>query len=187
MNTQKTEGLVYFTLFIGSIFMANYLIQNIGVICPEDSPCLIPVWPGVMAPSGILAVGIAFTLRDLLQRRLGLGFTFAAIVLGAGISVFISPSLALASGTAFFLSETFDLLVYTPLQKRNLFMAVILSNIVGLVVDSIVFLWLAFRSFQFIEGQIIGKLWMTLLALPAIWLIRQWDAKRELGIEGIGN
>lgn len=52
-------------------------------------------------------------------------------------------------------------------------LATLASNTVGLVADSIVFLFLAFGSLQFIEGQIIGKAWMTLLALPAVAYLRR--------------
>jgi uncharacterized PurR-regulated membrane protein YhhQ (DUF165 family) len=129
-----------------------------------------------MAPSGVLAIGLGFTLRDLVQRRLGLRWTFAGIVAGAALSAVLSPALALASGVAFLLSETLDLFVYTPLQSRNLTAAVIGSNVVGIFADSVVFLWLAFGSLAFIEGQIIGKLWMTLAALPVIWWLRRREA-----------
>jgi hypothetical protein len=37
-----------------------------------------------------------------------------------------------------------------------------------------VFLWLAFGSLDFLMGQIVGKAWMVLLALPfARWLRRR--------------
>ena len=49
------------------------------------------------------------------------------------------------------------------------------SSLVGLVVDSMVFLWLAFGSLDFLPGQIIGKAWMVLLALPFV----HWIRKRE--------
>jgi len=178
METKRSEGWIFLLLFIGSIFLANWLIGNFGTECPPDGPCLIPVWPGIMAPSGVLAIGLGFTLRDLVQRRLGVAYTAVGIVAGAAISAVLSPSLALASGTAFLFSEFLDLFVYTPLQKRNLFAAVIGSNIVGIVADSTIFLSLAFGSLAFIGGQIIGKLWMTVVALPIIYAIRRWDAKR---------
>lgn len=157
--------------FISTIFIANWLIGNVGYHC--DPICVIPVWPGIMAPSGVLAIGLGFTLRDLVQRRLGIGWTFAGIIIGATLSAWLSPALALASGAAFLFSETADLFVYTPLQKRNLFAAVIGSNIVGLVIDSILFLSLAGIPMMFLPGQIIGKLWMTVLALPVVWLMRR--------------
>jgi uncharacterized PurR-regulated membrane protein YhhQ (DUF165 family) len=88
--------------------------------------------------------------------------------------------LVLASATAFLLSETADLAVYTPLQKRGLTLAVAASGAVGLVVDSVVFLFLAFGSLDFLVGQIIGKAWMVLLALPFIHWLRRHDARRGI-------
>jgi uncharacterized PurR-regulated membrane protein YhhQ (DUF165 family) len=49
---------------------------------------------------------------------------------------------------------------------------VVASNVVGAVVDSALFLWLAFGSLAFIEGQIIGKVAMTVVALPLVILLR---------------
>ena len=59
-------------------------------------------------------------------------------------------------------------------------LAVAASSGVGLVVDSFVFLWLAFGSLAFLNGQIIGKAWMVLLALPAIALLRRRDERLGL-------
>lgn len=47
------------------------------------------------------------------------------------------------------------------------------SNLVGAVVDSAVFLWLAFGSLDFLAGQVVGKAWVTLLCLPLVWLARR--------------
>jgi uncharacterized PurR-regulated membrane protein YhhQ (DUF165 family) len=55
--------------------------------------------------------------------------------------------------------------------------AVVASSVVGLVVDSIVFLWLAFGSLEFLIGQIIGKLWMVLLATPFVVYLRRRDER----------
>lgn len=164
-------GYAYLIGFISTIFFANWLIGNVGYYCKPV--CVIPVWPGVLAPSGVLAIGLGFTLRDLVQRHLGARYTVLAIVVGAGLSALLSPALALASGVAFLLSEMLDLAIYSPLQKRNLMGAVIASNMVGLVVDSVVFLTLAFGSLEFLPGQIIGKALMTLAALPVIWWMRR--------------
>ena len=43
-----------------------------------------------------------------------------------------------------------------------------------------VFLWLAFGSLEFLEGQIIGKLWMVLLATPLIAYLRRRDERLGL-------
>jgi uncharacterized PurR-regulated membrane protein YhhQ (DUF165 family) len=81
-----------------------------------------------------------------------------------------------ASATAFLLSELADFAVYTPLQSRGLVLAVFASGVVGLVVDSVLFLWLAFGNLDYLAGQILGKLWMVLLALPVVY----WIRKREI-------
>ncbi len=143
----------------------------------------MPVWPwgpngtALLAPSGRAVVGIALVLRDMVQRRLGRAAALTAIVAGALLSGAVAPPpLVYASAAAFLLSELADFAVYTPLQDRGLVLAVLASSVVGLVADSILFLWLAFGSLDFIEGQVLGKLWMVLLALPFI----HWIRKREL-------
>ena len=86
----------------------------------------------------------------------------------------------LASAAAFLLSELADFAVYTPLQRRRFVTAVFASSVVGLVVDSLVFLHLAFGSLDFLAGQIIGKAWMVLLALPLMHLLRRRDERLGL-------
>ena len=174
----RNEGYAYLVAFILTIPAANWMIGNVGAVCPENSPCLIPVGFDVMAPSGVIMVGLALVLRDLVQRRLGKLWALGAIVVGALLSALITPrALVLASGAAFLVSELADFAVYTPLQKKRLVLAVFMSGVVGLVVDSILFLQLAFGSLDFLSGQIIGKTWMIVLALPIIWWIRQRDEK----------
>jgi uncharacterized PurR-regulated membrane protein YhhQ (DUF165 family) len=179
---RQREGIIFFLLYAGSIPLSNWLIGNVGTACVPDGPCLIPVAPGLDAPSGVLAVGLALVLRDLVQRRLGITWSVVAIALGAVLSAsFAPPALVVASTTAFLLSEFADLAVYTPLQRRRFVRAVIASSIVGLVVDSMVFLWLAFGSLEFLGGQIVGKAWMVLLCLPIMVRLRKRDAR--IGIE----
>ena len=180
-NTAKAEGSLYFVLYITCLPLANWMLRHVGT-CGDNGPCVVPVWPGIMAPSGVLAIGSALVLRDLVQRRMGLRFSLMAIAIGAVISWFFSPAfLVVASVAAFIFSETTDALVFTPLQKKGLIAAVILSSIAGIVVDSVLFLSLAFHSLNFLGGQIIGKLWAVVAALPIIWLLRQRDTK--LGVQ----
>ncbi len=181
---QKVEGSLFLAGFILCVPAANWMIGNLGTVCPPGQPCLIPVAPGIMAPSGVVMIGLALVLRDLVQRRLGVGFAALGILVGAAISALlpnVSPALVVASAVAFLFSEIADLAVFTPLQKRGLVLAVFVSSIVGLVIDSLLFLWLAFGSFEFLNGQIIGKAWMVLFALPLVHMIRQRD--KALGLE----
>jgi uncharacterized PurR-regulated membrane protein YhhQ (DUF165 family) len=115
------------------------------------------------------------------QRRLGLAWSSAAILAGAALSAFLAPpSLVVASAVAFLLSEFADLAVYTPLQRRGLVLAVVASSLVGLVVDSAVFLHLAFGDLGYLPGQIVGKAWMVLLAIPVVKRLRDRDARLGL-------
>ena len=178
---RNIEGLVFLALFCLTIPAANWMINHIGTVCTAHGPCLIPVAPGLMAPSGVLMIGAALVLRDLVQRWLGIEFGIGAIVAGAALSAGIAPpSLVFASTTAFLLSEFADFAVYTPLARRRLVLAVVASSAAGLVVDSIVFLWLAFGSLEFLLGQIVGKAWMVLLAVPLVAYLRRRD--QRLGI-----
>jgi hypothetical protein len=184
IDTEKQkniEGAIFLVLFCLTIPAANWMIGHAGTVCPANGPCLLPVAPGIMAPSGVLMIGAALVLRDLVQRRLGIEFGIGAIIAGAAISAGLAPtSLVIASAAAFLLSEFADFAVYTPLARRRLVLAVVASSLVGLVVDSIVFLWLAFGSLDFLLGQIIGKLWMVLLAVPLVAYLRRRDARLGL-------
>jgi uncharacterized PurR-regulated membrane protein YhhQ (DUF165 family) len=150
------------------------MVQHAGTVCVPDGPCLVPVAPGLLAPSGVVTVGAALVLRDVVQRYLGTIWGVGAIVAGAVLSVAVAPaSLVLASGAAFLLSELADFAIYTPLQRRGLVRAVLASSVAGLVVDSLVFLLLAFGSLEFLPGQVVGKAWAVLLSVPVIRLLRQ--------------
>jgi uncharacterized PurR-regulated membrane protein YhhQ (DUF165 family) len=177
----RAEGAVALALFVATIPAANWLIGHVGTVCPPGGPCLIPVAPGLLAPSGVLMVGLGLVLRDLVQRRLGFTAGFAAIVIGALLSAWIAPAaIVVASASAFLLSELADLFVYTPLQRRRFVTAVVASSVVGLAVDSAVFLSLAFGSLEFLPGQILGKLWMVALTLPSQSRTNQASRGRRL-------
>ena len=150
--------------YVAVIVLANWAITQFG---------FVPVGFGLMAPAGVYFAGLAFTLRDLVQEQLGRTWTVVAILAGAAVSAVISPQFALASGIAFLLSELADFAVYTPLRSRNWLAAVALSNTVGLIADSALFLLLAFGSLEFLAGQVVGKLWMTVLAVALLWIWRR--------------
>ena len=129
---------------------------------------------------GNLVDGLADTLRVLLdvhpRSRID-----AAIAVGGLLSGLVAaPALVVASIAAFILSETADLAVFTPLQHRGLVFAVAGSSVVGIVVDSMLFLSLAFGSLDFLWGLVIEKGWSVIAALPFIHLLRIRD--RRIGL-----
>lgn len=177
----RTIGWVAAAAYVGTVWLANYLVQHYGVV---------DVGFGLVAPAGVFAAGIALGLRDIVQHQLGRLIVMGAIVMGAALSYLVSNTttipgghvnLAVASGLAFLFSETADMSVYTPLRKRGWLRAVALSNTVGLVIDSALFLWLAFGSLAFFWGQCLGKAYMTIPVIILIAAVRHLP-KRQVAL-----
>lgn len=169
----KRIGIAAAVLFVATVWFANWLLTRYGVVY---------IGFGLEAPAGVFAVGLAFTLRDIVHRTLGRLAVVACILVGCLLAYLIEASvtipgghasIAVASACAFLLSESADLAVYTPLEQRSFTGAVAASNVVGAVVDSALFLWLAFGSLALIEGQVFGKFLMTALAVPLVYASRR--------------
>ena len=153
------------TGYVATIPVSNWLVAHYGAV---------PVGFGLTAPAGVFTVGVALVLRDLVHDWLGHRVALAAILAGAVVSYLLaSPHLATASAAAFGLAELVDMTVYAPLRERSLEWAMLASNAVGLVVDSALFLWLAFGSFVHLPGQVLAKAEMTLLAVGVIAALRR--------------
>lgn len=163
--------MIYFLGFALCMPLANWLIGNVGAVCVPDGPCLVPVGFGLMAPSGVLVVGLALVLRDAVHETLGAKWAAAAIAVGAALSFATSPTqLAVASTAAFVLAELADFAVYTPLRQKGRAMAVAASGVAGAVIDSMLFVWLAFGSLEFSGGTILGKLYASAAVAALLWL-----------------
>lgn len=163
---KKMLGLMAVVAFVATVVAANHLTSHYG---------FIGVGFGLTATAGTYVAGLGFGLRDAVHEALGRRAVVAAIIVGAIVSWWIAPALAVASGAAFLISEIADFAVYSPLRGRNLYGAVAASNAVGFVVDTIVFLWLAFGWAAVVaswQGQIVGKAWVTIATLAAIALWR---------------
>lgn len=155
--------------YLATIPIANWLINNVGTQYAPDAPHTIPVGFGYSAPSGVLMIGLALVLRDYVQQQFGQRITLMAIAAGIVISYAINPAVATASAIAFAVSELADLYVFTQIKQRTLAGAVIASGIVGGIIDSFLFLQIAFGSTQFWQGQVIGKSIMAITAGMILW------------------
>jgi uncharacterized PurR-regulated membrane protein YhhQ (DUF165 family) len=164
--------MIAFIAFVLSIVLANWSLDRYGLI--DVGPWLVP--------AGTFWAGLTFTFRDLVHDRWTWRGAVLAVVVGAALSWFVAPSFAAASGLAFLVSEGLDLAVYAPLRRRRWLLAVALSNTVGLVVDSVLFLWLAFDVVNraALEGQIVVKGLMTVLAVAFLWAWRQRDLSERV-------
>lgn len=148
--------------FIGSIPLANYLISNIGTVCSEGV-CLIPVGFGLMAPSGVLVVGLSLALRDYIHESFGIRPTILMILLGALLSfILANPYIAVASAVSYLVSELMDAGVYSWLREKSKPLGILMSGAVGSVVDGVLFVLIAFGSLEFSLGNILGKYYSSL-------------------------
>jgi uncharacterized PurR-regulated membrane protein YhhQ (DUF165 family) len=160
--------------FLSTVPAANWLIGNVGTACVPGGPCLVPVGFGLMAPSGVLMIGAALVLRDAVRERVGLGAVLALVLAGSAVSALFAPAgLVLASLAAFALAELADTAVYEPLRRRSLPLAVLASGAVGAVLDSLLFLWIAFGSLQYLPGQVVGKLLASAAAALVLAILRR--------------
>jgi queuosine precursor transporter len=171
-------GFAALALYIGTIWLANYLVANVG---------LVSVGFGLQAPAGVYCAGAALVLRNVVQRLLGRPISLLAILAGAGLSYWVSPSLATASAAAFLFSETSDFAVYSPLTRQGWTIAATCGAIAGAAVDSAIFLQLAFHDLTFWRGQFVGKMEMALVAV-AVWaLIERLGVRHTLLVADSGQ
>lgn len=170
------KTLSVFFAFAATIPLANWFMANVGTVCVPKGPCLLPMGFGLMASSGVLIIGIALVLRDWLQELTNWKWSLAAVLLGGVLSLATSaPQVAVAAAVAFTVSELFDLAVYTPLRRRGAAIAVMASQAVGAAVDSAIFVYLAFGSFEFSAGTALGKIYAG-AAVAVLLIVR--DARR---------
>lgn len=162
-----TRGIAALTAYIAAIVAANWLTTRYG---------LVTVAPGLITTAGTFAAGAALLLRDVVQDTAGRAWVLAGIAIGAALTWATSPALAIASATAFLIAECADMAVYTPLRNRGWARAVLASNTVGAIVDTLLFLTLAGFpvTVATVGGQLVGKLaWATLLPVAAVIAVRR--------------
>lgn len=158
--------------FLACILAANYVTSQEG---------LVPVFPdlglglGLSATAGTYFAGLTFVLRDTIQDTFGRVAVFGLIAAGAVLSYAVAdPFIATASAVAFGCSEIADLLIYTPLRSRGYVRAALASNVVGAVVDTVLFLWIAGFGFagEVVAGQLVGKLLITAVVVLLVLTAR---------------
>lgn len=166
-----TIGIVAALLVMGALIAANWVTTDYG---------FIPVGFGLEATAGTLFAGVMLASRDAVQDALGRWAVVLIIIMGTALSFAISaPGIAIASALAFGFAELADFAVYTPIRSRAKFgdkrwaIAVVASNIVGALADTLIFLGVAFGAAAImpaLPGQMVGKLWATIAYLLLGWL-----------------
>jgi len=124
--------------YVASILLVNWLFA------PAQLVPGVTVWG---SPWGDLylaniVVGLVFVLRDYAQRAIGHYVLLATALAGLITYGLVDPAIAVASVTAFILSEMTDWGVYSfthrPLQTR-----ILLSSLIAVPLDTVVFQYLA--------------------------------------------
>jgi hypothetical protein len=153
--------------YIAAIVLVNWLFDALPII---ETP--LGAWP----PASII-VGFVLILRDLAQREVGHYVLIAMLAAGVITYVMVDPFIAIASVSAFLVSETADWIVYT-LTKRPLRDRILASSAVSSPLDSVVFLGLiGFLSPASFILQTLSKFAGALV----IWGILRHRASRTCG------
>ena len=118
--------------YIVSIVLVNWLFVAVAP------------WPTAIGDLYLanVVVGFVFVLRDYAQRQVGHKILVATLLAGVVTYFMVDPAIALASITAFILSEMTDWAVYSftrrPLQQR-----ILLSSLIAVPLDTLAFQYLA--------------------------------------------
>lgn len=116
-------------------YIASVVLANLGF---SYLP-MIPLPGGEMFAPMSLLVGFIFVLRDFAQKAVGHKI-FIAMFVGVAVSYLLAdPFVAVASATAFAISEVIDWAVYS-FSNRSLKNRILLSSAISVPVDSVVFM-----------------------------------------------
>ena len=128
---------------------------------------IIPIGFGLAVPAGVFMIAPIFTLRDSLHRTYGARMVTILILVASAFSYGLSIVLGnemlgrvtIASVIAFFVSENVDTFVYHLTRRKSWMTRVLSSNAVSSLVDSILFIGIAFGIvWPLIIGQYIVKM-----------------------------
>jgi len=147
--------------YVAAIVLVNWLFA------PAQLVPGLSVWPTMFGDLYLanIIVGIVFVLRDYAQREVGHKVLLATLVAGAITYLMVDPAIALASITAFILSELADWAIYSfwkkPLQQRILF-----SSLVAVPLDTF--------AFQHLAGYLTPAAFTTEVLSKAVGVLIVW-------------
>lgn len=167
------------------------MIALLYVICIVVANVLAARWVislpfGLAVPAGAFAIAPVFSLRDGIHEKWGRRGAYVmigvAMLISWGLSVLTGDRLlsrvTLASVFAFAMNEALDTEIYHKLRSHSKLLAVLGSNAVSSLVDSVLFIWVAFGPlWNLMIGQYIIK--MILAAGVGVWMTKQSDSMLE--------
>lgn len=121
---------------------------------------------------GALTYPVAYFVNDLTNRRFGPAAARKVVYVGFALAVLLSiilatPRIALASGTAFLVSQMLDIGVFNRLRRQTWWRAPLAGGLLGSAIDTALFFSIAFAgdpemSFAVDYGVATVPLWMGL-------------------------
>ena len=145
-------------LYLTSILLGNFFVMWFGIVHIA----------GLTFPAGVVFVGLTFSFRDFVQRQWGDYACWIWMAIATGITFFLNQQIALASVSAFLVSEAVDWASFKYLKfsfKKRIY----ISNLFSCPLDSLIFVTIAFGwVWPAIWGQALIKYLAGLLVLPFI-------------------
>ncbi|MEP6827186.1 MAG: VUT family protein [Aestuariivirga sp.] len=148
---------IAFIVLVNELFTPEHLIEGVTQWSTNT-------WMGTLYLANVI-VGFVFVLRDYAQREIGHKVLLATALAGLPVWYFAGPELAIASLTAFALSEMTDWAIYTftqrPLQNR-----ILISALFSVPVDTL--------TFQHLAGYLTPAAFVTEVLSKAVGVAAVW-------------
>ena len=142
-------------LYVAAIVAVNWMFTAIA-------PWATPLGDLYLAN---IVVGFVFVLRDYAQREIGHSVLAATAVGGVLTWFMVDPAIALASITAFILSEMADWGVYSYM-RRPLSQRILVSSLIAVPLDTL--------AFQYLAGYLTPAAFATEIASKAVGVFLVW-------------
>jgi uncharacterized PurR-regulated membrane protein YhhQ (DUF165 family) len=130
-----------------------------------------------------VVTGLILVVRDFAQRQVGHWIFFAMLVALALTVWLATPQLAIASGTAFLISETIDWALFT-FTRASLPTRVLLSTAIAAPIDSLAFLFLIDNvradTHQLTPANLIMSIFSKLLGLVVVVALMKVRERKAL-------
>jgi len=151
--------MVFLISYIASVVLINYAFSA--------APHLDIIWSAWG--------GLVFILRDMVQIRFGHGAIVAMLAALVLSYVTSDPTIALASATAFGVSELIDWLVFT-VTRRPLRDRLWISSALSIPVDTLIF----FGMIDALTAPVLATALLSKFAgVTCVWLAMSWRARRS--------
>ena len=148
---------IAFIVLVNELFTPEHLIEGVTQWSTNT-------WMGTLYLANVI-VGFVFVLRDYAQREIGHKVLLATALAGLPVWYFAGPELAIASLTAFALSEMTDWAIYSftkrPLQNR-----ILISALFSVPVDTL--------AFQHLAGYLTPAAFVTEVLSKAVGVAAVW-------------